>query len=99
MAKKKKQIKRSFEQPNEHEVLRQEWMLRLKVSAVYIVAWLVVILWMTGNLPNPINARYIFQNSNAHWFINAGLAIIFVMIQLELGKRFKGEAEEAKGTE
>jgi len=98
LAKRKQKVNRSpgARDRQQEELLRQQWMLRLQVSVVYICASLAVVLWMTRNLPNPMSAHYFFQNSHALWFINIGLMIVFILIQRELTQSFKQQVQSKK---
>ena len=67
-------------------------MLRLKVGTVYLLLWLILVGWMTRNLPEPVHAAKFFADSKAHWFMNAGLAILFVVILYQLGRKPEQDA-------
>lgn len=93
--KKNKQVSATKEHQQKKRAKEELWMLRLKFSIIYILLWIVSMAWVTNNLPDPASAAKFYEESKAHWFMNSGIAIMFIVIQYHLGKE-NDESEDAE---
>lgn len=62
-------------------------MLRLKVGVIYVLLWIIAMSWITTRLPDPVSAAPFYAESKAHWFMNIGIAMMFFVIQYQLGRK------------
>lgn len=101
MAKKKNKPQSAQDHRQQQKVKENLWMLRLKVGVTYILIWIIVMAWVTHNLPSPAKAAGFFAESKAHWFMNTGILAMFLVIMYSLGKgddghpTNKGDSSEA----
>lgn len=96
MAKKSKKHEQGKTYRKMQEERQRLWILRLTVGVLYLLVWLISMNWVTENLPDPVSAEKFYADSKAHWFMNAGFGIMFVIIQYYLGREPEKETEQGR---